>query len=438
MAVRASVGGAFVPFAKSLMIGAVAVALLAGVPAHAQGTSAASPAAGQCTPADLAKAVDKAGAALRRVNADATPQLQSKMLQLRDAKGWTNAEYEAAAMAEVEDRRLAELDLQASELLDRIDQMSKTRSNVAIDCAAVTDIDTIGIELVATIRAKTAHMIARLDSAIALAGTGTGKVPAAAAPAPVASAQPAPAVAVPPPARDLKPPVAPPAPPVATAAMTRPAPLPPLRSPQGGATKPSPNWSTTTSQSGTGMVPGPQTPAPAPAGMTPDVFIAPIEVEGYTIEEIRDATSGFFGQVSTGLAEVIEHAFSKSGKPTAYVLGSEGGGAILAGLRYGEGDLFLRKGGTRKVFWHGPSLGGDLGLSGSKTMVLIYKLDRPENLFSRFSGVDGSAYFVGGVGLTLLSNGRTIMAPIRSGVGLRLGANIGYIRFTETQTWNPF
>ena len=399
--------------ARLLTTGAVVLALFAGEPLLAQGTGATSPAASQCTSADLAKAVDKAGAALRRVNADATPQLQAKMLQLRDAKGWTNAEYEAAAMAAVEDRRLAELDTQASELLDRIDQMSKTRSNTEIDCAAVTDIDTIGIELVATIRAKTAHMIARLDQAIASAG----KTPATAA-APVAAAP------TPPPARDLKPTVAPAVPPAATA--TRPPP---------GATKPSPNWSTTTSQSGTISVPAPQ---PAAPGMTPDVFIAPVEVEGYTIEEIREATRGFFGQVSTGLAEVIEHAFSKSGKPTAYVLGSEGGGAILAGLRYGEGDLFLRKGGTRKVFWHGPSLGGDLGLSGSKTMMLIYKLDRPENLFSRFSGVDGSAYFVGGVGLTLLSNGRTIMAPIRSGVGLRLGANIGYIRFTETQTWNPF
>ena len=45
---------------------------------------------------------------------------------------------------------------------------------------------------------------------------------------------------------------------------------------------------------------------------------------------------------------------------------------------------------------------------------------------------------MGGVGITLLTNGSVILAPIRSGVGLRLGANIGYIRFTPKATWNPF
>jgi hypothetical protein len=30
------------------------------------------------------------------------------------------------------------------------------------------------------------------------------------------------------------------------------------------------------------------------------------------------------------------------------------------------------------------------------------------------------------------------MVPIRSGLGLRLGANLAYVKFTERQTWNPF
>lgn len=159
---------------------------------------------------------------------------------------------------------------------------------------------------------------------------------------------------------------------------------------------------------------------------------------GYTIDEIREATRGFFGTVSTSLASVIEHAFQKGGRPTAYVLGNEGGGALLAGLRYGEGTLYLRNGGSQKVYWHGPSIGYDLGAEGSRTLFLIYDLHQPDTLFRRFTGVDGSAYLVGGVGMTLLKGGEVTMAPIRSGLGLRLGASIGYVRFSARPTWNPF
>lgn len=162
------------------------------------------------------------------------------------------------------------------------------------------------------------------------------------------------------------------------------------------------------------------------------------ETDGYTIDEIRAASAGFFGQMSANLGSVIEHVFRNSGRPTGYILGTEGGGAFLAGVRYGKGTLYLRSGGTQQVFWHGPSLGLDVGGEGSKTLFLIYKMTAPEQLYASFTGVDGSAYLVGGVGATLVTNGAVIMAPIRSGLGLRLGANIGYIRFTPKATWNPF
>lgn len=181
-------------------------------------------------------------------------------------------------------------------------------------------------------------------------------------------------------------------------------------------------------------------PAPAP-GPPPDAIqdqATTPESDGYTIDEIRAASAGFFGQMSANLGSVIEHVFRNSGRPTGYILGTEGGGALLAGVRYGKGTLYLRSGGTQQVFWHGPSLGLDVGGEGSKTLFLIYKMGAPEQLYSSFTGVDGSAYLVGGVGATLVTNGTVIMAPIRSGLGLRLGANIGYIRFTPHATWNPF
>ena len=158
----------------------------------------------------------------------------------------------------------------------------------------------------------------------------------------------------------------------------------------------------------------------------------------YSPEEILSAGHGFFGRVSTGLARVVEHAFSTSGRPNGYILGEEAGGAFVAGLRYGEGTLHTKDAGAHKVFWQGPSLGYDFGAEGSKTMVLVYNLRSLDDLYGRFAGVDGSAYFIGGVGLTFQKRDDITLAPIRSGVGLRLGANVGYLKYTRSPTWNPF
>ena len=159
---------------------------------------------------------------------------------------------------------------------------------------------------------------------------------------------------------------------------------------------------------------------------------------GYTSDEIADAGRNFFGTVSNGLARAIEYAFQKQGRPNGYILGEEAGGAFVAGLRYGEGMLYTRSAGEHKVFWQGPSLGYDFGAEGSRTMILVYNLNYPDQIYKRYTGIDGSAYLVGGVGITFQKRGNVILAPIRSGVGVRLGANVGYLKYTRAPTWNPF
>jgi len=135
---------------------------------------------------------------------------------------------------------------------------------------------------------------------------------------------------------------------------------------------------------------------------------------------------------------VVEYAFKQQGRPNGYILGQEAGGAFVAGLRYGEGILYTKDAGTHRVYWQGPSIGYDAGAEGSKVMMLIYNLRDPEEIYQRFGGVDGSAYLVGGLGVTFQKSGPVIVAPIRSGVGLRLGANVGYLKYTRRPTWNPF
>jgi hypothetical protein len=158
----------------------------------------------------------------------------------------------------------------------------------------------------------------------------------------------------------------------------------------------------------------------------------------YSSSEILNAGHRFFGTVTQGLAKVVEYAFQKQGRPNGYILGQDAGGAFVAGLRYGEGTLYTKDAGVHRVYWQGPSIGYDMGGDGSKVMVLVYNLRDPADIYQRFGGVDGSAYMVGGVGLTFQKNGDIVVAPIRTGIGLRLGANIGYLKYTRAPTWNPF
>ena len=164
----------------------------------------------------------------------------------------------------------------------------------------------------------------------------------------------------------------------------------------------------------------------------------PSRAQEYTAEEIVESGHHFFGATSGGLASVIEHIFASYGLPNGYVLGEEGSGAIIGGLTYGEGMLYTKNAGDHKVFWQGPSLGWDFGGQGSRSMILVYNLDEVPNLYDRFAGVAGSAYVIAGLGFNVLKNGNILLVPVRTGVGARLGVNVGYLKLTEQPTWNPF
>lgn len=355
-----------------------------------------------CKPEDFAAAVDRSGAQLRTFNAEALPKLQDKLKQLKEKKGWADSDYEEKSLAAVRDDHTAKLDAEAEDLIIKIDQLGRPSESGPLDCTKLTELEAAGHELLAVMKAKSSYTLGKLDAAIA------GKQIAAET-KPSAATTPSDAKG------DAK--SAPPPKPVAKSAAKK--------------------WATETKPH--------ETPADEPGVTTlqpgPNVAILeplPPDEPGYTIDEIREISRGFFGTISTELGSVLEYAFSSAGRPDGYVLGTEGGGAFLAGLRYGSGTLYLRSGGSGKVYWHGPSIGTDVGASGSRTMFLIYRLKEPEGLYRQFTGIDGSAYFIGGVGITFLKGGPVLMAPIRTGLGFRIGANIGYIRFTPRETWNPF
>ncbi|RKQ96077.1 DUF1134 domain-containing protein [Maricaulis maris] len=162
-------------------------------------------------------------------------------------------------------------------------------------------------------------------------------------------------------------------------------------------------------------------------------------VDAYSQDEIVDAVSDFFGVTAEAAASALERVFSDLGRPVGYIAGEEVAGAAGIGLRYGEGYLTLRGLSERqKVYWRGPSIGFDAGGNASRVFVLVYNLDDVDRLYQRFPGVEGTAYFVAGLGVNYQRADDVTLAPIRSGVGLRAGANIGYLAYSRRRAWLPF
>lgn len=174
-----------------------------------------------------------------------------------------------------------------------------------------------------------------------------------------------------------------------------------------------------------------------PPDSKPD-YAANSKAETYSRDEIVNNVSDFLGVTAEAAGGVIERAFKENGQPTAYIAGEEASGAITVGARYGRGLLYMKGKDPIQVYWQGPSIGWDLGGNASRVFTLCYNLFYPEALFQRFPGVEGSAYLVGGVGVNYQRSEDITLAPIRAGVGLRLGANIGYLSYSRKRHWFPF
>ena len=162
------------------------------------------------------------------------------------------------------------------------------------------------------------------------------------------------------------------------------------------------------------------------------------EEQTFDQNEILREAGNVLGGTTKALADIVEKVFAEHGRPNAYIAGEEISGAIGVGLRYGNGRLRRKGGGSRKVYWQGPSIGFDFGANASKVFTLIYHLGSDSALFQRYPGVEGSFYFVAGLGLNYQQSGEVILAPIRTGVGLRAGANVGYLHYGRKHSWLPF
>ncbi|HTN14060.1 MAG TPA: DUF1134 domain-containing protein [Sphingomonadaceae bacterium] len=160
--------------------------------------------------------------------------------------------------------------------------------------------------------------------------------------------------------------------------------------------------------------------------------------ETYKKDDLIGAAEGVFGKGAEGLARMIEDILKKQGEPNAYIVGREGGGAFIFGARYGSGTLYHKVEGQQPVYWRGPSLGIDVGANAANTFVLVYNLFDSEDLFKTYGAGEGQAYLIGGFHVSYLRQGDVVLIPVRMGAGLRLGINVGYMKFSKKQKWLPF
>ena len=416
-------------------------------------TTAAFAQASDCSRDAFSRVVDGTAGALRRQSAETQPRILAGMRQLKQRHGWRDEDESERARELLSDAETVALDQKAAQLLATMDRLSEEGGQGPVDCIRLGELKAAAEELQTTVRTKSDLVLKRINAALAMRSTEPlpgQPVSAVSKPPSLSTYQKPPAtvarVEAAMPTEAARPPVAPlpvelpraATPPPATVAAA------PLAAPIVG------EWRvTTTPQTVPDLAPAPSLARPLtspstvasiqlpPPAAPPAAKTLPAS-DTYSIDEIRAAAKDISGTISANLGKVIEYAFSQYGRPTAYVIGEEGGGAFIAGVRYGSGRLFMKKGKGSKIYWHGPSVGYDFGASGSKTLFLIYKLDDVRELYTGFSGIDGSAYFIGGAGITFLSNDKVIMAPIRTGLGFRLGANVGYLKFSPKATWNPF
>lgn len=344
--------------------------------------------AATCTADDIANAVDEAGARLRTFNSDTMAALNPKLKQLQAARGWSDAELAAKTDALVSDDEVAAFDARAFEQFSRIDELGSAKSK-ATDCERLEQIRAASSTLLGTMQAKAEHLKSKLAEALQ-PQQGEGE---SLAPKPKIPAAPKPKV-------------------VAKLDWT-------------SKTAVDPDYAA-------------QQEAALKSFKLPAPATAPAVETTYSMQDIQATSTDFFGSLNANLASVIAFAFEKAGRPNGYIVGQEAGGAFLAGVRYGDGQLHLKDGSVTQVYWRGPSIGADLGASQSRTIFLVYHLKSKDDVFKLVSGIDGSAFVIGGVGITFLSDGNTVLAPIRTGPGLRLGVNAGYLKFTAERNWSPF
>jgi hypothetical protein len=407
-----------------------------------------------CGKETFSKAVDDAAAGLRRHSSETQPRIQAGIRQLKTRLGWREDEEADRARELLSDAETDALDHKAAQLLATMDRLAEDGVQHPGDCAKLAELRATAAALTATVRKKTEIVLRRIDTALAVPpGEHPARLPEASLPkAPSLSAmarEPSAAQHVDVSRPTMEVPEAKTAAAAGTpwtAPWTAPLVAPPAREAPLG------QWTVTTTPQASDPPAAAVPPLPTPrrvAAITPSATAIPPPAKSgaakpaptsdtYSIEEINRAARGGLPNWSASVAKVIEHAFSNYGRPTAYVIGEEGGGAFIAGVRYGKGKLYMKGKPVAKVYWHGPSVGYDFGAAGSQTLFLIYGMREARDIYRGFSGIDGAAYFIGGAGITFLSNEEIIMAPIRTGLGFRLGASVGYIRFASKPTWNPF
>ncbi len=400
-------------------------------------------AADQCDTRAFGVQIDQTAQALRTLNRESERRFQERLLAIARAHGWTEAQKADKAASAMDDSELETFNAEIEQLVGRLDALNVTPKN-DISCARLDELKAVNDKLISVMRQKAGFILAQLESEAA-----SPPISPYAKTAPIAKTAQTPQLA----SATVEDKTFANAPWSANVAkaLRPPANAQPAKAPAAAEAPSAPSKAQQAKTASTAAAPPPLHPSPSQQNEKLASFKPPVSdalppstssPTGYTPQDIRSAGEGVFGTLTSEFAAVMNHAFDTFGQPNAYIVGDEGGGAFLAGLRYGEGTVHSRVKGVEaapaSIYWQGPSLGADIGATGSRALFLVYNLDDASGLYRRFPGIDGSAYVAGGFGLTVYRSGNLLIVPIRTGLGLRIGASVAYLKFTERASLNPF
>jgi hypothetical protein len=91
-----------------------------------------------------------------------------------------------------------------------------------------------------------------------------------------------------------------------------------------------------------------------------------------------------FDAASKTVSIPIERSLALFGEPNAYIIGGELSGSFVLGGRHGSGELRFSDGVPTPVTWSALSVGIGLGADYGRVIMLVYGLDRREDVFGTY------------------------------------------------------
>ncbi len=162
-------------------------------------------------------------------------------------------------------------------------------------------------------------------------------------------------------------------------------------------------------------------PIPALPKDVPNIGVGKLPTP--TVTGVLTAVERGFDTPSKAIAQTLESVLSLFGPPNAYIIGNDVSGAFLVGGRFGTGFLHSTIAPPNPVRWRALSAGLGLGANYGRVVMLVYGIDKLEDIFGLYASLEGNFHVIIGANTSIMTRGPVSIIIISSGLGLRLSGD---------------